>query len=146
MGKLAGILIETQGDMLGPSAVVIGIGLNLSLQQQMLCRIGQPVTSLADMTDAVPERNQLLATILLELEGVLREFADRGFAALRAEWQRYHGLQDRAVQLSLPDGSRVDGIVRGVADDGALELETMREIRRFNAGEVSLRDARHAAA
>jgi BirA family biotin operon repressor/biotin-[acetyl-CoA-carboxylase] ligase len=40
----------------------------------------------------------------------------------------------------------VDGIVRGVAEDGALELETMREIRRFNVGEVSLRSVDHVAA
>lgn len=140
--KLAGILIEVQGDMLGPSTVVIGIGLNLSLQQQVLRQIDQPVTSLADMLGealAVPERNHLLAVILLELDGVLREFAAHGFAALRAEWQSYHGLQDQPAQLLLPDGSRVDGIVRGVADDGALKLETMQEIRRFNVGEVSLR-------
>ena len=32
-GKLAGILLEAQGDMLGPSAVVIGIGLNLSVPE-----------------------------------------------------------------------------------------------------------------
>jgi BirA family biotin operon repressor/biotin-[acetyl-CoA-carboxylase] ligase len=148
-GKLAGILIEAQGDMLGPSAVVIGIGLNLSLQQQILRQIGQPVTSLEDMlTEAaiVPERNHLLAVILIELDGVLREFAAHGFAALRAEWQSYHGMRDQPVQVLLPDGSRVDGIVRGVAEDGALELETMREIRRFNVGEVSLRSVDHVAA
>jgi BirA family biotin operon repressor/biotin-[acetyl-CoA-carboxylase] ligase len=148
-GKLAGILIEAQGDMLGPSVVVIGIGLNLSLQHQILRQIGQPVTSLADMQvgeSAVPERNHLLAVILLELDGVLREFAAHGFAALRAEWQNYHGMQGQPVQVLLPDGSRVDGIVRGVTEDGALELETMREIRRFNVGEVSLRSVGHVAA
>jgi len=147
-GKLAGILIEAQGDMLGPSAVVIGIGLNLSLQQQVMRQIDQPVTSLADMlaeASEVPERNHLLAVILLELDGVLREFAAQGFAALREEWQNYHVFQSQPVQVLLPGGSRVDGIVRGVADDGALELETMREIRRFNVGEVSLRSAGNAA-
>ncbi len=148
-GKLAGILIEAQGDMLGPSAVVIGIGLNLSLQQQVLRQIGQPVTSLEDMLVealAVPERNHLLAVILIELDSVLREFAAHGFAALRAEWQNYHGMQGQPVQVLLPDGSSVGGIVRGVAEDGALELETMHEIRRFNVGEVSLRSVVHAAA
>src|SRR5512135_1301182 len=43
-GKLAGILIEAQGDMLGPSAVVIGIGLNLSVPEALHGRIGQPVS------------------------------------------------------------------------------------------------------
>ena len=148
-GKLAGILIEAQGDMLGPSAVVIGIGLNLSSGQQVLSRVGQPVTGLSDMLaepSAMPGRNRLLAVILLELNGVLREFAAHGFAALRAEWQSYHGLQNQPVQVLLPDGSRVAGIVRGVADDGALELETMREVRKFNVGEVSLRRLENAAA
>jgi BirA family biotin operon repressor/biotin-[acetyl-CoA-carboxylase] ligase len=145
-GKLAGILIEAQGDMLGPSVVVIGIGLNLSLQQQVLRQIGQPITSLADMPGDAPERNHLLALILLELDNVLREFAAHGFAALRAEWQSHHAFQDRSVQVLLPDGSRIDGVVRGVADDGALELETMQGIRRFNVGEVSLRSVEYAAA
>lgn len=144
--KLAGILIEAQGDMLGPSAVVIGIGLNLSLQQQVLRQIGQPITSLADMLGEMPERNHLLAVILLELDNVLREFAAHGFAVLRAEWQSYHAFQDQPVRVLLPDGSSIDGIVRGVAEDGALELETMQEIRRFNVGEVSLRSVEYAAA
>ena len=138
-GKLAGILVEAQGDMLGPSAVVIGIGLNLSLPQPLLRQIEQPVTSLADMTATVPERNLLLAVLLRELHGVLCEFAQHGFAALRAEWESYHGMQGQLVQLLLPDGGRVAGTVRGVAADGSLELETAQGMRRFNAGEISLR-------
>lgn len=145
-GKLAGILIETQGDMLGPSAVVIGIGLNLALPQQVLRQIEQPVSSLAEMSGTLPERNHLLAVVLLELEDVLREFADHGFVALRTEWQSYHALQEQAAQLLLPDGSRVEGVVRGVTEDGSLELETAQGIRRFNVGEVGLRRAEHAAA
>ena len=146
-GKLAGILIEAQGDMLGPSAVVIGIGLNLYLQQQVLSRIEQPVASLLEVLgnpSLMPERNTLLAAILLELDSVLREFAVHGFAALREEWQSYHAYQNQPVQVLLPDGSVVNGMVRGVADDGALELETMQETRRFNVGEVSLRGAKNA--
>lgn len=138
-GKLAGILIEAQGDMLGPSAVVIGIGLNLSLPRSVSSQIDQPVACLADMLDDAPERNVLLAVLLKELHAVLREFGAHGFAGLRAEWTRYHALQNRPVQLLLPDGSCVTGLVCGVAEDGALELETGEELRRFNSGEISLR-------
>jgi BirA family biotin operon repressor/biotin-[acetyl-CoA-carboxylase] ligase len=148
-GKLAGLLIEAQGDMLGPSAVVIGIGLNLFLQQELLRRIDQPVTSLSAMlgdSSTIPERNHLLAVILLELDDVLNEFAAHGFAALRAEWQRYHGMQDQPVDMRFPDGSKVTGIVRGVAENGALELEMMQGIRNFNVGEVSLRRVENAVA
>jgi len=145
--KLAGILIEVQGDMLGPSVVVIGIGLNLFLPQPVLRQIGQPVTSLADMMDKMPERNHLLAVFLRELHEVLREFTAHGFAALRAEWESHHALQNQPVRLLLPDGSSVAGIARGVTEDGALKLETIQGMQFFNAGEVSLRSgAEHAAA
>jgi BirA family transcriptional regulator, biotin operon repressor / biotin---[acetyl-CoA-carboxylase] ligase len=145
-GKLAGILVEAQGDMLGPSAVVIGIGINLSLPQAMAERIDQPAACLAEMTDALPDRNLLLAVLLRELGNVLRSFAASGFPALRAEWESYHVLQNRPVRLSLPDGKTVTGMARGVTDDGALRVETSQGMQTFNAGEISLRKgAGHAA-
>lgn len=138
-GKLAGILIEAQGDMLGPSAVIIGIGMNLSLPQAAVKRIGQPVANLTDMIDPLPERNRLLAALLRELHGVLQEFAVHGFAALREEWESCHAWRNQPVQLQSPDGASVAGIARGVSEDGALELETAQGMRRFNVGEISLR-------
>lgn len=138
-GKLAGILIEAQGDMLGPSAVVIGIGLNLSRARAVEEKVDQPMAVLADLADAPPERNLLLAVLLRALHGVLEEFAAGGFAALRAEWERRHGLQGRPVRLLMPDGGKVPGIARGAAEDGALLLETAQGVQRFNAGEIGLR-------
>jgi BirA family biotin operon repressor/biotin-[acetyl-CoA-carboxylase] ligase len=151
-GKLAGILIEAQGDMLGPSAVVIGVGINLKLPPQVLQQIDQAVTDLSHMTAAMPERNQLLALLLAELANVLREFGVHGFAGLHAEWESYHALQKQAVRLHLPDGKDIRGVVLGVTPEGALLLETpcrvtgQPEIRVFNAGEISLRSDANAAA
>lgn len=145
-GKLSGILVEAQGDMLGPSAVVIGIGLNLSLPPAVAGNIDQPASCLAALTDELPDRNLLLAVILRELGIVLRDFGVTGFVALRSEWEGYHVLQGRPVGLSLPDGSSVNGIVRGVTDDGALRVEMTQGMRTFNAGEITLRKGSgHAA-
>jgi len=150
-GKVAGILIEAQGDMLGPSAVVIGIGMNLSLPQQVLQRIDQPASDLAHLTENMPQRNLLLAGVLRELSAVLREFAAHGFAGLRAEWESYHLYQNQAVQLLLPDEKVIQGTVRGVNQDGALLVEVKSaaggqpEMRVFHAGEISLRSHDHAA-
>jgi BirA family biotin operon repressor/biotin-[acetyl-CoA-carboxylase] ligase len=140
-GKLAGILIEAQGDMLGPSLVVIGIGLNLRLPPSVAQRIDQPVSDLAQSMEALPERNRLLALLLQELADMLARFAAQGFAPLRAEWESYHVYQDRSVRMLLPDGSQVAGIVRGVTDEGALRVETQHGMQVFNAGEISLREA-----
>lgn len=151
-GKLAGILIEAQGDMLGPSAVVIGVGLNLALPQQVLRHIEQSATDLAHMASALPERNLILAQLLGELGDMLHEFAQRGFAGLRAEWESYHCYQNKTVQLLMPDGKNIHGTVRGVTDEGALLLEIQNrdtgqaEMRVYHAGEISLRGDIDAAA
>lgn len=140
-GKIAGILIEAQGDMLGPSVVVIGVGLNLRLPQAVARLVDQPVSDLAQVAAALPQRNELLALLLQELAEMLGAFEARGFAPLRAEWESYHVYQNRRVKMLLPDGTQVAGMVRGVTDEGALRVETKQGEQIFNAGEISLREA-----
>lgn len=135
--KLGGVLLEAQGDMLGPSAVVIGIGINITAPKFFLAQIEQPVTGLVDLVEHVPERNFLLAALLVESEMVLQQFATQGFVAFHKEWERYHALQGQKVTLSVPDGSQVKGIARGVTDNGALVLETMQGMQIINAGEIN---------
>lgn len=139
--KLAGILIEMQGDALGPGIAVIGVGLNVRLTAATRLRIDQPATDLATACGAVPDRNRVLAVLLIELGGMLDEFARAGFAPLRAEWQRRHAYRNRPVALVLPDARRESGVARGVSEDGALLVETRAGMRRFHSGEVSLRRA-----
>ena len=137
--KLAGILIEMQGDALGPAAVVIGIGVNVRLSEAARDIIDQPVTDVEGIVERVVDRNQLLAMLLGELHAVLMTFEQKGFAALRDEWQRNHVHQGRSVRLTLPDGQRANGVARGVAIDGALMVETARGVQPFHSGEVSVR-------
>jgi BirA family biotin operon repressor/biotin-[acetyl-CoA-carboxylase] ligase len=144
-GKLAGILIEMQGDVLGPSAAVIGIGVNVRPDPRVRAAVDQPVADLETATGAAVDRNALLALLLTELSAVLERFAAGGFAPLRGEWQALHAHQDQPVCLMLPDGQTVKGRARGVADDGALLLETGNGIVRHHSGEVSLRAARAEA-
>lgn len=135
-GKLAGVLIEAQGDMLGPSAVVIGIGLNCTLPSGIERRIDQPAGALEDACRDLPSRNRLLARLLLELAAALRQFEQGGFASMRGEWERYHAYQDRQVRLRLADGRTVEGIARGVSAGGELCVETAQGLCQFNSGEV----------
>ncbi|MDD5057887.1 MAG: biotin--[acetyl-CoA-carboxylase] ligase [Sideroxydans sp.] len=138
-GKLAGILLEAQGDMLGPSAVVIGIGMNLALPPQTREHIEQAASDLAACGIPLQQRNRVMGLLLKHLVAVMREFAANGFAPLRAEWENDHLFQQRPAKLLLPDGKCIEGVVRGVTAEGALRLETAHGMQVFNAGEVSLR-------
>jgi len=137
--KLGGILIEVHGDASGPTAAVIGIGLNLRLRTSLRDAIAQAVTDLASISPQLPQRNRLLAATLIELAQVLDLFAAQGFAPLREEWTARHAHQGKAVTLTSGDGKTISGRAAGVAGDGALLLETARGVERFISGELSLR-------
>ena len=137
--KLGGILIELHDDGRDSTAAVIGIGLNIRLHPTLRDTIAQAVTDVASISRQVPQRNRLLAATLIELAQVLEQFAGHGFAPLRQEWIARHAHQGKQVTLSSGDGNTVTGRAAGVAEDGALLLETARGVERFVSGELSLR-------
>ena len=141
--KLAGILIELQGDLEGPSAAVIGVGINLdfnlSLPKNVQESIDQPAIDLASVKTV--DQSALLGAILKQLADVLSGFETSGFVALRDEWLSYHAYENKPVRMLLPNGTNVQGIVKGVAEDGILLVETALGLQRFSAGEISLRAA-----
>ena len=136
--KLAGILIELAGDIMGPTVAVIGIGINLRLPESVKARVDQPAVDLAKI-GVEEDRNRLFAEILGEFDSVLRKFSTEGFAPFREEWDRMHAYQDKMVRVRMPDQSEIEGRVQGVADDGALLLHTRAGPRKFYGGEMSLR-------
>jgi BirA family biotin operon repressor/biotin-[acetyl-CoA-carboxylase] ligase len=132
--KLAGILIELSGDALGPTAVVIGVGMNVSDPGE----VDQPVACLAEAGVKLA-RSALLAALLNELHRVLSDFDHHGFVPLRQEWMNLSAHQDAPVRLSFSHGEPVQGVARGVAESGALLVDTADGVKTYHAGEVSLR-------
>lgn len=138
--KLGGILIEVIGDRLGPSAVVVGIGLNVRWSAARRAAVDQPATGLSERNVSVPSRTTLLAGLLLELRSALEQFAHAGFAPFRAEWLQYHAWQGRQVTLRVAEGTVADGEAVGVGEDGALLVRSARGVERFHSGELRLAD------
>jgi len=136
--KVAGTLVEIQGDVLGPSVAVIGVGINHGLDTATRQRIDQAVTDLRS-AGVTANRNRVLAELLTQLAAMLEVFSTEGFGPLRKEWEGLHVYAGRRVALRLPDGSIEQGTAAGVGDDGALLLQTDTGLRRFHSGEVSLR-------
>ena len=142
--KVGGILVELNGDALGPSVVVVGVGLNVRLPAEIRRDIEQPVsdlTTVAGRGAPAIDRNHLLARVSLELASTLDAYARAGFPPFAAEWQRRHAYQGKPVKLLLPDGASVKGTVAGVDSTGALVLADGPRRARFLAGEISLRRA-----
>ena len=142
--KVGGILVELNGDALGPSTVVVGVGLNVRLPLSIKRDIAQPVsdlTAVAGRGAPTIDRNRLLARLTAELARALATYGEHGFAPFAVEWQRRHAYQGKPVRLLLPDGVSVKGTVAGVDGTGALVLADGPRRVRFLAGEISLRRA-----
>ena len=140
--KLGGILIEVNGDALGPSTVVVGVGINARMPREVRREIAQPVTDLQTVAGrgAKPvDRNRVLARLIAEVASMLAAYAEHGFAPIAAEWQQRHAYQGKPVKLVLPDGAAVKGTVAGVDASGALVLADGPRRSRFLSGELSLR-------
>jgi BirA family biotin operon repressor/biotin-[acetyl-CoA-carboxylase] ligase len=138
--KLAGILIEHRGEGGGGCRVVVGIGLNLALQAQQASEIAQPWVNLPDLLGAAPSRNAVAADLLEALAALIRGYPRHGFAQYAQAWAGLDATHERAVQVQL--GDRVlDGIARGIDDDGALLVDAAGTRHRLHSGEVSLRIA-----
>lgn len=139
--KLGGILIELQGDMEGPSAAVIGIGLNLEVAASMQQQIEQPVMGLSQLAGQPMNPNALLGRCLAQLATHLSLFAEQGFVHFQQAWTNVHAFHQQPVNLLLANGQTIPGHVSGVAEEGSLLVETAAGLQRFNAGEISVRSA-----
>lgn len=138
--KLAGVLIELAGDMLGPSTAIVGVGVNVLGGDELTTQVGQPVTDLSRHLGFV-DRSHMLLRLVEGLDDALAIFEQHGFAPFQADWHDCHAYQDREVILHLASGEAVRGQARGVDEQGALLLDTEKGKRRFFSGEVSLRAA-----
>jgi BirA family biotin operon repressor/biotin-[acetyl-CoA-carboxylase] ligase len=137
--KLAGILVEVQGELAGPSFAVIGIGVNEHLSPQYRTEIDQAVVDLAEMGVQI-NRTELMHNILSELASIMNVFEQQGIRPILTEWPQWHAHEGRAVSLRTPDGHRLTGTASGLDEAGNLLLTMASgEMRKFSAGEVSLR-------
>ena len=137
--KLAGILVEIQGDIQGPSFAVVGIGLNVNLPAAHRDSIDQAVIDLEEMQVHI-DRNLLLASCLVELKAVMDVMREQGFKGLRDEWETHHAHAGQAVSLLLPDRQTVTGIALGVDATGAFLLQSGDgACSAYNSGDIRLR-------
>jgi BirA family biotin operon repressor/biotin-[acetyl-CoA-carboxylase] ligase len=139
--KLGGILVETSGEMLGPTAAVVGVGLNYRLPESLGRRIDQPATDVLACGPARPSRNALLALLLEELVAALERFGRDGFAAFRDDWRARHAYAGRRVTVLEGEAPARVAEVVDVAEDGALVVAAAGRPERLTSAEISLRPA-----
>ncbi|MBL0711731.1 MAG: bifunctional biotin--[acetyl-CoA-carboxylase] ligase/biotin operon repressor BirA [Colwellia sp.] len=136
--KLAGILIDLEGQAVEPSHSVIGIGLNLNMPAQAAEKIDQKWTDLQSHSHKKIDRNALSAQLIYHLLKRLQQHQCDGLTTMIDEWHTRDFYLNKRVKL-LTGNNTTRGICRGVNNQGALMLEVDGQVKPIYGGEVSLR-------
>lgn len=138
--KLAGILVELSGQAGDAANLIIGVGLNVAMPENVE-GIDQPWTSLNEIKNGQTSlRNKLVKTLTEKLSASIEIYEMQGLKPFLETWQKYDNFMDKNIKLIM--GNReVIGICRGIDTTGALLLETDEGIQSFVGGEISVRAA-----
>ncbi|MFC6014934.1 biotin--[acetyl-CoA-carboxylase] ligase [Plantactinospora solaniradicis] len=141
--KCAGILAEGVAGTAGePPAVVLGVGLNVTLRADELPvnPTGLPATSLQLAGAAATDRDPLLRALL---RGTARWYdrwrsagGDAQACGLHEAYLRHCATLGREVRVLLPGGTDLVGTARTIDPDGQLVLDAGAGERRIAAGDV----------
>ncbi|MCU7978044.1 bifunctional biotin--[acetyl-CoA-carboxylase] ligase/biotin operon repressor BirA [Shewanella sp. SW36] len=135
--KLAGILIEMSGQADSQCQLIIGVGVNMAMSEEQGKGIDQPWSDLSELVD-MPDKTALVIALQKQLKRDIQLFEREGLAAFKTRWQVADLFYGREIRLLMGEKS-VEGICRGVDEQGAVLLETADGVQAFIGGEISLR-------
>ncbi|MFC4701539.1 bifunctional biotin--[acetyl-CoA-carboxylase] ligase/biotin operon repressor BirA [Glaciecola siphonariae] len=135
--KLAGILIEVEGQIGEQTLAVIGVGVNIELADGLEA-IDQAYTDVQEALGGAVDRNIFTAYLLEALWDMLPEFQQNGLAPFMEEWRAADLYFDKKVSL-ISGSYTTHGVSKGIDSSGALLLETNGAVKPYHGGEISVR-------
>ncbi len=141
--KLAGILIEVEGQVGSDACAIIGIGINLQLPSNVQ-GIEQAFTDTASINENKVSRNAFASQLIENLWQALPEFEKTGLSTFLNEWKQADLYINQTINLVA--GAKItSGICRGIDPNGAILLELKSAtgilLKAFHGGEISVRPA-----
>jgi BirA family biotin operon repressor/biotin-[acetyl-CoA-carboxylase] ligase len=135
--KVAGLLNEIHSEMDRIHFVILGIGVNLNVDEKMFPReVRTLATSLKKETGQTISRKAFLQTLLQELEEWYTLFLKEGGSPILEAWRERAKIKGTWVQVN-SFGESLAGVAVDVDLDGALILETEDGKRkRVVAGDI----------
>jgi len=145
-GKLGGILTETQSQTPGAITVVTGIGLNIDLDDDF--DLGDEsdwahrAMDLSGIVDHMPSCDALVAGLIDGLCTTFIDYESKGLDDFVNDWSGRDWLFGREIRIDTSQ-RQVTGIGAGIADDGALLVDTGEgTCSRITSGSVVMAEMR----
>lgn len=136
--KVSGILCETVSfeDRIG---IVLGIGINVNMSNELLEGIDQPATSLAQLSGQTWTLEQILEPLLKQFLKDLEVLLTKGFEPFRDTYEKLLAFKGKPITCN--DGIKtVKGICHSINPDGRLNLLLPDgQVTTLSAGELKLK-------
>lgn len=142
--KTSGILMESSTEGTRIAFAILGIGVNLNIDREQFPEdFRRLATSVASELGRRIDRIEFTRRLFEALERELDAHAAGGFEAIRPRFEAFFRMAGSRVAVDELGGRRLEGIARGIAANGALEIEVESgprsgEIVTVMAGDVTL--------
>ena len=139
--KLGGVLTELAADRSGSQTLIVGVGINLHLNDDVRSKIGQPSIALDELGHASPRtREQWIGDFGSAIFNASAQFLKTGFDPFRARFNCLLDLRGELVDV-LHDAAGtppLSGRVIEVDNDGRLVIEAEGQRHAISVGDVSV--------
>lgn len=135
--KIAGLLAETVVEGSAFLGLVLGIGVNLNLNEAQVALIDQPATALNRCVNHAVCVKEFRDALLAEFFSRYDAFLATGFPLIRTDYLQRCAFLGREIEVRSPQSS-LHGIARDISEAGELELQTPDgQIHHITLGEIS---------
>jgi BirA family transcriptional regulator, biotin operon repressor / biotin---[acetyl-CoA-carboxylase] ligase len=139
--KLAGMLLEGgQLDASQATWIVIGIGINLTADEDLEKSIKRPIASLDQINKIKAiDADVLWLAILKELAETIELFEQHSFIKFQEEWNSWDIYKNQNCVIVQNEQLQFEGFERGVDAEGHLLIESNNKLQKIISGDVSLK-------
>lgn len=136
--KISGTLIEIQAESNGSCQAIIGVGINVNLEQATSEQINQPWTSLSQLTGHYIDRNLLSSALIQNLIEYIERFSQLGLNVFIDEWQERDALFGNLVEVASAR-KKYKGMGYGINQQGHFLLKMPdNAVKAFASGDASI--------
>ncbi|RUO22919.1 bifunctional biotin--[acetyl-CoA-carboxylase] synthetase/biotin operon repressor [Aliidiomarina minuta] len=138
--KIAGILIELEGQPAGEGHALIGIGLNIKMPDRHKSEIEQAFTDVQSHIEGPVRRHVWAAHLINGCREALLNYDANGLQNLIKDWRELDHFYMQPVRLLLGQHEQ-QGVAEGIDENGALLVRQEGKLKSYFGGEISLRAA-----
>jgi len=136
--KLSGILAESIWQSNELRKIIIGIGININTTEEDFKKLDNKATSIFIQTKEHQDMHDFTNSIISNISFYLSKLInDKNIEQIKKEWFKHSKIINKKVKWDNDKESRI-GKVKGIDNDGILELKIKNKLYKVTSGDITL--------